>query len=670
MIVRQEQLTVRADATSPDTSSAPRYDARAIVILPGLEAVRRNPSMYIGSTDAVGLHHLVFELVDNSVDEAEAGFCTGIDVTVHADGALSVADNGRGIPTDLHPVARRPACEVVLTTLHAGGKFEGRSYATSAGLHGIGVSCVNALAAELELEVWRDGHHYQQSFARGVRTSELERVGDSVRHGTRIWFRPDPAILEECEFSSATLVDRLEEVAFLHPGLRIGFLDERTGQSVSLSYQSGVRGFLEHRNQSAITVHPRAIVVTHRGEVPFALDLACQWTEEYAEELYSFVNSVRTTQGGTHVDGLRAALAWAINRYASSCGLLSGLGHETITAVDVLEGLTAVIALRVESPKFDGQTKRRLQNPEIGVMVQAIAQEAVLAQLEADEDMARAVVGRCLDATRARLAARLASRTARIQRRDLQIDYKVYQRQFGIRSRNWHQSCTWLTDQELLGSHAAMCDVPSNARMLDVCCGSGVVGNAFKGKVGESIGLDITPEMVALASTRLDKVHQGTVYDLPFPDSSFDLVVNREVLHLLPQPQKPVSEIFRVLRPGGQFIVGQIVPYAREDAFWMFRIFKKKQPLLFQMFLEEEFRALLLGAGFVDLKMQESFLWESIDLWIDTHETTPAHRQEIYRLYYDAPKEVRAVHPFEVGADGSVRDRWRWCVYSVRKPAG
>jgi DNA gyrase subunit B len=174
--------------------------------------------------------------------------------------------------------------------------------------------------------------------------------------------------------------------------------------------------------------------------------------------------------------------------------------------------------------------------------------------------------------------------------------------------------------------------------------------------------------MVSLASTRLDKVFQGTVYDLPFEEASFDLVVNREVLHLLPRPEQPVSEIFRVLRPGGQFIVGQIVPYADEDAFWMFRVFKKKQPLLFQMFREEDFRRLLLNAGFVLEKMEEYFLWESIDKWIDTHETTPEHRQQIYRLFYDAPPEVRAVHPFEVGTDGSVRDRWRWCVYSLRKP--
>ena len=207
-----------------------------------------------------------------------------------------------------------------------------------------------------------------------------------------------------------------------------------------------------------------------------------------------------------------------------------------------------------------------------------------------------------------------------------------------------------------------------DAQLLDVCCGSGVVGHAFKDRVGHTVGLDITPEMVRLASTRLDRVVQGTVYDLPFDDASFDLVVNREVLHLLPAPERPLAEMFRVLRPGGQLVVGQIVPYGAEDAFWMFRVFKKKQPLLFHMFLEEDFRRLLTGAGFADLVMEEYFLWESIDRWIDTHETTPAHRQDIIRLFHDAPAEVRAVHPFEVAPDGSVRDRWRWCIYSLRKP--
>ncbi len=322
----------------------------------------------------------------------------------------------------------------------------------------------------------------------------------------------------------------------------------------------------------------------------------------------------------------------------------------------------------MERPQFDGQTKKRLQSAQAAEFVRQAVEDALTRRLAGDEDLGRRIVERVVTAARSRLAARLISGTPRFQRREADVDYEAYKRQFGIRSRTWHDSCSWLTDQGLLAKHAELCDVSPDARMLDVCCGSGVVGNAFKGKVEQMVGLDITPEMVRLASTRLDVVHEGTVYDLPFDAASFDIVVNREVLHLLPNPEKPVSEIFRVLRPGGQFIVGQIVPYSYVDAYWMFRVFKKKQPLLCQMFLEEDFRRLLLGAGFTDLRMEEYFLWESIDLWINTHETSPVHRQEIYRLFYEAPRAVRAVHPFEISPEGAIRDKWRWCVYSARKP--
>ncbi|MFD3822821.1 methyltransferase domain-containing protein [Streptomyces sp. NPDC058625] len=644
-----------------------RYDASAIVVFSGLQAVRRNPSMYIGSTDADGLHHLVYELLDNAVDEYEAGHCRALSVTLRADGSCAVEDDGRGIPVDPHPDTGRPACEVVLTTLHAGGKFGGSSYVHSAGLHGVGLSCVNALARSLRVDIRRDGVHHTQEYVRGEARTELTDVGTTERRGTTITFRPDPEIFDTCDFSARIIGERLQEIAFLHSGLTARLVDERSGTVAEYSFDGGVRAFLAHLNTDALAVHPEPVVVSHAGET-VSFDLAFQWTEGYTEELRSFVNGVRTDQGGAHVDGIRAALAAVINRYATAHHLLDTRTGERITTVDILEGLTAVVSLRMVSPKFDGQTKKRLQNPEVSKLVQDVVDAEFTRIMEADEGFGHRVVARALDATRARLAARLASRTARHQRRELDIDYGVYQRQFGIRSKNWHDSCTWLTDEELLAKHAEMCDVPADARMLDVCCGSGVVGASFKGRVGETIGLDLTPEMVALASTRLDRVDQGTVYDLPYPEASFDLVVTREVLHLLPQPERPVSEIFRVLRPGGQFIVGQIVPFADEDAFWMYRVFKKKQPLLYQMFREAEFRSLLVDAGFVDVRMTEYLLWESIDQWIDTHETTPAHRQEIRRLFYEAPREVREVHPFEIQPDGSIRDQWRWCVYSLRKP--
>ncbi|MEV7975563.1 methyltransferase domain-containing protein [Streptomyces sp. NPDC086519] len=651
------------------TAAAPnRYDAASIVVFSGLQAVRRNPSMYIGSTTAEGLHHLVFELLDNAVDEHKAGYCGTLSVTLRADGTCVVEDDGRGIPVDPHPDTGRPACEVVLTTLHSGGKFTSGNYVHSAGLHGVGLSCVNALSEWLRVDVRRGGVHYSQEYARGEPKAELAEESPTERRGTVITFLPDSSIFDTVEFSARTLGERLQEIAFLHNGLTARLVDERTGTETRYAFSSGVRGFLGHLNAGALTVHPEPVVVSFAADDTVSFDLAFQWTEGYTEELRSFVNGVRTDQGGAHVDGIRAALSEVINRYATAHRLLDSRTGERITTVDVLEGLTAVVSLRMAAPRFDGQTKKRLQNAEVGRVVQKAVEAEFTRRIESDDRLGRQVANRVLDAARARLAARLAGRTARHQRRELDIDYTVYQRQFGIRSKDWHDSCTWLTDEELLTKHADMCEVPTDARLLDVCCGSGVVGASFRGRVGEMIGLDLTPEMVELASTRLDRVDRGTVYDLPYPEASFDLVVTREVLHLLPQPERPVSEIFRVLRPGGQFIVGQIVPYADEDAFWMYRVFKKKQPLLYQMFREEEFRSLLLGAGFTDVRMTEHLLWESIDRWIDTHETTPAHRREIQRLFYDAPPEVRSVHPFEVLPDGSIRDQWRWCVYSLRKP--
>lgn len=649
----------------PTTAEPPNYDAASIKVLPGIEAVRRNPAMYIGSVGPQGLHHLLFELVENAIDEAAAGHCHNITVALHADGSASVEDDGRGIPVDPHPLNGRPACEVVLTTLHAGGKFDGGFYGAPAGLHGVGLSCVNALAACLWLDVWRDGGHFRQEFARGEPAGDLVRLGASDRQGSRVRFRPDETVMECVRFDADTIVERLEEEAFLHPGLRIDIVDERTGYRRTFSSHAGVRGLLAQRTKDATPVYPEPFLVSHR-DAGFRLDAAFWWTDGYTEQVRSFANGVRTEHGGTHVDGVRAALAAALNDHAAARGALDP-GSE-FTTVDVLDGLVAVVAVRLDTPAYDGQTKRRLANSWITSSVETAVAGAFAAQLDADQERARQVLGRVRDAVRSRLAARLAGRTARVRRRERPVDYRAYQRQFSVRSRNWHDSCTWITDDGLLARHAALCDVAPNARMLDVCCGSGVVGAAFRGRVGEMIGLDITPAMVRLGSTRLDTVYQGTVYDLPFADATFDLVVNREVLHLLAGPEQPIAEIFRVLRPGGQFIVGQTMPYADEDAFWMFRIFKKKQPLLFQMFREEEFRELLLDAGFVDLKMDEYLLWESIDRWIDSYETTPAHRREIRQLFYDAPREVRAVHPFEVAADGSIRDQWRWCIYSVRKP--
>ena len=646
-----------------------QYDASSITILSGLEAVRQNPGMYIGSTDQSGLHQLVYELVDNAIDESHAGFCSQISVVLEKDGSCSVEDDGRGIPVDIHPSEGCPACEVVLTKLHAGGKFKQQSYQYTAGIHGVGLSCLNALSSSLLLEVWRDGAYYRQTYGCGRVTGALTKVGETDRRGTRITFRPDPQIFDEhLSFAYETLARRLQELSFLHPGVHIRFDDHRSGRHEEYQYDSGIPGFIQHLNRAAQVLHPLPVtILLHQPGLD--VEIAMQWTAGYGENILSYVNSINTVYGGTHVSGLKTALIRAVNRYAAESGLLHAENGEKISSFDILEGLTCVLSVQMTAPSFEGQTKTRVTNRELKTIIDEAVNSELLRVLRADSRLAAQVVNRALDATRARLAARRASERIRIQSVDTRVSKEVYQKQFGIRSKNWHQSAVWIANDDLLAEHVKHLGQDHYPKMLDVCCGSGVVGASFKAKVGTMFGLDITPEMIQLSRTRLDHVSQGTVYDLPFQDKAFDLVVNREVLHLLPNPERPVSEIFRVLRPGGQFIVGQILPFGPEDAAWMYRVFKKKQPLIFNMFQEEDFRELLLGAGFVDLKMSEYNLWESIDVWIDTHETTTLHRHEIRELFYHAPQEVREVHPFEILPSGEIRDLWRWCVFSVRKPA-
>ena len=651
----------------PENCTNGTYDASSITVLPGLEAVRKNPSMYIGSTDQEGLHRLVYEAVDNSIDESLAGYCSRIHVIIDADGSCSVEDDGRGIPIDEHAEMACPACQVVLTTLHAGGKFDQGSYFRSAGIHGVGISCVNALASWLELDVWRANGHYTQRYETGKPVTELIRQHASERRGTRVRFLPDPTIFDTTEFAHSVLARRLEELAFLHPGIHIQFDDHRKDISHVYQYDSGILGFIERLNTDRTPLHRQPMSIRHKGDA-LELDLALQWTTAYGEEIASYVNSINTVWGGTHVNGLKRALSRSINNYAAKSGLLNADNGERIATFDILEGLTCVLSVRMVDPRFEGQTKTRLTSRSVRDVVDTVVTSQLDTILNDDPALARVVVGRALDASRARLAARRASDRARYTARDIHVSDEVYQKQFGIRSKTWHKSAVWIANEELLAEHAKMLKMPESARLLDVCCGSGVVGNSFTGRVSEKIGLDITPEMVKLASERLDRVVQGTVYDIPFPEASFDVVCTREVLHLLPNPGKPVSEIFRVLKPGGQFVVGQILPFSELDGPWMYRVFKKKQPLIFNMFQEEDFRQMLLGAGFVDLEMTEYNLWESIDVWIDTHETTSLHRHEIRDLFHNAPAEARAVHPFEILPSGEIRDLWRWCIFSVRKP--
>jgi len=652
----------------------PRYDASSIEVLSGLEAIRRRPAMYIGSTDVAGLHHLVFEVVENAVDESLAGYCKRIAVVLHADGSCSVEDDGRGIPMDPHPDTGRPAGEVVLTTLHSGAKFRKGAYQVSGGLHGVGVSCVNALSEWLVLDVWADGTdrraatHFREKFVHGAPDGDVVREPmRAERTGTRIHFLPDRSIFPDAgELQFDRLARRLEQLAFLHPGLQISIRDERTKAERLFDYERGLVAFVKHLNVGRRPLHPEPIHLSGHGGA-IEVEVALQWTQAYQEELQSFVNSIHTQQGGTHVDGLKAALTQSFHRFASAARLLDNAHGETFSGFDLREGLAAVLSVRMPEPHFGGQTKSQLTNREVGGIVASVVERGLERLFETDPALGRLIVGKAIEASRARTAARRASERASYVAVDPTASAPIYQKQFGIRSKNWHDSCVWLTHDGILQEHVKHLDVPKDAVLLDVCCGSGVVGASFRGKVKRIVGLDLTPEMRALASTRLDHVDAGNIYDLPYENGTFDAVCTREVLHLFPEPERPLAQIHRVLKPGGQFIVGQILPFGPEDSAWMFRVFKKKQPLLFNQWLDHEYVAFLESVGFEDVRMSHLEVWESIDVWIDTWETTSLHRHEIRELFYNAPEEVKRVHPFEILPDGSIRDCWRWCVFSARK---
>jgi DNA gyrase subunit B len=645
-----------------------RYDADSIVILPGLEAVRRRPAMYVGSTGPDGVFHLVMEVVQNAVDEALTGSCTAISVVVDDDGTVTVEDDGRGIPTEPHPQSGRPTLEVVVTELHAGGKFQSGAYGVTGGLHGVGLTCVNALSASLTLTVWRAGLRHELRCAQGRVLGASTPAPEADRRGTQVRFRPDPAIFTEgIGLDVETLTRYVQEQAYLHPGLRVSLRTPGADEAV-YRFETGIAGFVAHLAAQRVPAHPSPLHLRGRFE-GLEVEAALQWTHDYSEELLSYVNSIGTTQGGTHVEGLRAALTRAVNEAAAAAGLLNEANGEHIAGYDVREGLVAVLSVRMSEPEFEGQTKTVLTSRSATRAVEAVISAALRERLSADPALRNTIVGKALEAGRARSAARRASERARYRTVDSIVSKEVYRQQFGIRSKNWHDSARWLTDPTILSTHAELCRQGPDAQVLDVCCGSGVVGASFRGRVGHITGLDLTPEMITLARTRLDEVVQGDVYDIPFPADRFDIVCNREVLHLLPRPEKPVSEVFRVLKPGGQFIVGQMVPYGEGDAAWFFRVVKKKQPLFFNNLMEADMRRLLEEAGFVDIVMREVFQWEDIDLWINTHETPNLMRHEIRDLYHHAPAEARLVHPFEISAAGHIRDQWRWCIFSATKPS-
>ena len=381
------------------------YSADKIKVLEGLEAVQKRPAMYIGSTGASGLHHLVYEVVDNSIDEALAGFCDQVNVTIHIDGSLTVIDNGRGIPVDQH-TSGRSAAEVVLTVLHAGGKFDNDSYKVSGGLHGVGISVVNALSETLDLEIWRNGQVYQQSYERGAPTGSLEMTGTTRRRGTKVTFKPDHQIFETTEFSFDTLAQRLRELAFLNGGIHVTLDDERDGKSHKFHYEGGIVSFVMHLNKNKAAVNEKPIFM-HGEKDGIDAEIALQWNDGYAETIYSFANNINTHEGGTHLSGFRSALTRSVNAYASKNNLAKDL-KESVTGDDIREGLTAVISVKIPHPQFEGQTKTKLGNTEVKGIIEAIVNDKLSAHLEENPAVARRIVGKAIDAARAREAARKA----------------------------------------------------------------------------------------------------------------------------------------------------------------------------------------------------------------------------------------------------------------------
>ena len=389
-----------------------RYDATSIKVLGGLEAVRLRPAMYIGSTGEMGLHHLVWEVVDNSVDEALAGFCDEINVVVHEDNSVTVTDNGRGIPVDMHATEKRAAAEVVMTVLHAGGKFDSETYKVSGGLHGVGVSVVNALSDWLDLEIWRDGEVWEQSYNEGKPKSKLKSTGKTRKTGTKITFHPDPAIFEDHKYSYDILAQRLRELAFLNKGLKITLTDERSDKAVEFRFTGGIAEFVKHLNKGKQVLHDSPVYMEGKKDT-VEIEIALQYNDSYTENVFAFANTINTVDGGTHLSGFRSALTRTINNFASASNMLKEQKDEvSITGDDVREGLVAVVSVKLPQPQFEGQTKGKL-NSDIKGPVEQLINERLGEYFDKHTTVARRIVGKCIDAARAREAARKARELTR-----------------------------------------------------------------------------------------------------------------------------------------------------------------------------------------------------------------------------------------------------------------
>lgn len=638
-----------------------------IIVLSEVEAVRTNPSMYIGSVGDDGAHHLLYELVHNAIDEAVLGTATKIIVTLSGD-SCTVEDNGRGISTDLHPQYNISNVELVLTRLHSGSKFHKSKNQFTTGLHGVGLSCVNALSQKLMIEVVNPTGVYQQSFIEGVAVEKLTKISapqSDKNFGTKVTFYPDKKIFKDFDsFDKDRIRQFIEELSFLNPNIEFNFIVN--GNKEIFHSREGVVGLLNksiHKTQKLFNEHLHFNI----SKENLFVEIYFNWTTENDGVIKSYVNGVNTFLGGTHVNAFKSGLRRGLKNLIIE-HFASQWDGDSLQVDEALDGVFAIITCKLLNPNFEGQTKSRLTNFEIVEYLEDEINDKVIRYFQQNSKQFLIVFERLLALRNTRSNAKRVAEKIFLQYGTKKINEEVYKKQFGERSKNWHDSAIWITHRDLLNSHADHFEENNEAIALDVCCGSGVVGASFKNKVKKVIGLDLTPEMVELSKARLDEVYQGNVYNIPFPDNSFDLVCTREVLHLLPYPENPVAEIFRVLKPGGKFVVGQILPFSEVDGAWMYRIFKKKQPLIYNMFQEEDFKKMLLSAGFNNLHMTEMNVWENIDVWINSYETTHLHRHEIREIYRNASNEIKKVHPFKILPNGEIHDLWRWCVFSVNKP--
>ncbi|WP_411678701.1 DNA topoisomerase (ATP-hydrolyzing) subunit B [Clostridium thailandense] len=387
------------------------YDESQIQVLEGLEAVRKRPGMYIGSTGPRGLHHLVYEIVDNSIDEALAGFCRNIEVFIHQDNSITVIDDGRGMPVGMHPKMHKPTVEVIMTVLHAGGKFGGSGYKVSGGLHGVGASVVNALSELCEVEVKREGHIWKQVYKKGKPVTDLVVLDESKDHGTKIHFKPDSEVFEETDYDYDTLAQRIRELAFLNKGIKIVLDDERTGKKEVFHYEGGIKSFVTYLNRNKEVVHKEPIYIEGKKE-DYSVEIAVQYNDGYTENIFSFANNIDTVEGGTHLAGFKSALTRVFNDYAKKFGILKE-NDKNLSGEDIREGLTAVISVKLIDPQFEGQTKTKLGNTEVRGIVDSIVGEGVSTFLEENPQIAKSIVDKGLMAARAREAARKARELTR-----------------------------------------------------------------------------------------------------------------------------------------------------------------------------------------------------------------------------------------------------------------